>query len=91
VVRVAALLAAGGGSRFGGAQHKLLAPLRGRAVWEWALQHVTDAGFDHVVVVTGAAPVPWPTGLVVCHNPDWAQGQASSLRVAVHAAEALGS
>ena len=49
--RVAALLAAGGGARFQGPTHKLLAPLHGRPVWEHSLAHVMAAGFDHVVFV----------------------------------------
>lgn len=89
--RVAALLAAGGGTRFRGSQHKLLATLQGRPVWQWALQHVTEAGFDHVVVVAGAAAVEWPPGVVLRHNPDWAAGQAGSVRLAVQAADELGA
>jgi CTP:molybdopterin cytidylyltransferase MocA len=89
VPRVAALLAAGAGTRFAGAQHKLLAPLQGRPVWHWALQHVLAAGFDHVIVITGAADVPWPDDVIVRHNPAWSQGQASSLLAAVQAAGEL--
>ncbi len=91
VPRVAALLAAGGGSRFEGAQHKLLAMLQGRPVWEWALQHVAAAGFDQVVVITGAAAVEWPAGIIVRHNRGWSQGQAGSVRMAVQAADDLGA
>lgn len=93
--RVAALLAAGGASRFRGPTHKLLAPLGGSTVWEAALASVLAAGFDHIVVVTGAValPVPAPTSptVVVRHNPRWADGQAGSLQVAIAAAAALGA
>ena len=89
--RVAALLAAGAGTRFNGHDHKLLALLKGRPVWEWALHQVQAAGFDHVIVVTGQAALPWPGHAVVRHNADWATGQASSVRVAVEAARQLGA
>jgi molybdenum cofactor cytidylyltransferase len=92
---VAALLAAGGGTRFVGPQHKLLADLNGRPVWAWALQHVLAAGFDHVVLVTGAAELTLPAAdearVLRRHNPDWAQGQAGSVQLAVAAARELGA
>jgi len=91
VVHVAALLAAGGGTRFRGQSHKLLAPLKGRAVWLHALAHVLGAGFDHVVVVTGAAELELPATVMHRHNPRWAEGQAGSLQVAVQAARVLGA
>ena len=50
----AVLLAAGGGSRFAGSTHKLLATIGGVPVFRRALDHVSAAGFDHVIVVTGA-------------------------------------
>ncbi len=80
------VLAAGGGTRFQGATHKLLAPLRGRPVVEHAVAAAVDAGIGEVVVVTGAAPldgVTLPAGVRVVHNPRWAEGQATSLQVAV--------
>jgi molybdenum cofactor cytidylyltransferase len=84
---VAALLAAGAGTRYTGETHKLRAALHGRTVWEWSLHRVTQAGFDHVVVITGAVDLTIPDHLsgnvVVRHNPDWAAGQATSVRVAV--------
>jgi CTP:molybdopterin cytidylyltransferase MocA len=89
VTSVAVLLSAGGGSRFHGATHKLLADLQGRPVWRRALDHVLDAGFDQVIVVTGAVELPVPQGVLVVHHPGWASGQASSLLAAVHAADAL--
>ncbi len=55
VTTTAVLLAAGGGTRFAGPTHKLLAMLDGRPVFRQALDHLVEAGFDDVVVVTGAA------------------------------------
>jgi CTP:molybdopterin cytidylyltransferase MocA len=96
VTSVAVLLSAGGGSRFHGTTHKLLADLHGRPVWRRALDHVLDAGFHHVIVVTGAIDLPGPQDVlpdaVVCvHNPAWATGQASSLQVAIRMADTLGA
>lgn len=88
---VAALLAAGGGTRYTADHHKLLGTLRGRPVWEWSLQHVLAAGFDSVVVVTGAVELALPDGVVACHNATWRDGQAGSVQVAIHAARALGA
>jgi molybdenum cofactor cytidylyltransferase len=91
MTRIAALLAAGGGTRFTAATHKLLAALHDRTVWEWALAHVQEAGFDHVVVVTGAASLPLPPDVIGRHNPQWADGQAGSLQLAVAAAREFGA
>ena len=85
----AALLAAGGGTRFVGATHKLLATLDGRPVFRRALDHVVAAGLDHVVVVTGAVDLGIDdTGVTIVHNEHWEQGQAGSLQLAIRAAEA---
>lgn len=87
----AVVLAAGGGSRFDGPGHKLLAPLRGRPVLAWVVDAVTSAGFDEVIVVTGAADVSGLLeGLTVVHNDRWAEGQATSLAAAVDQAERSG-
>ena len=95
MAQVAALLAAGAGTRSAGETHKLQAELHGRTVWEWALHRVAQAGFDHVVVVTGAIDLTIPDHLsadvVVRHNSDWAAGQATSVRVAVTTARDLGA
>ena len=79
------LLAAGGGSRFAGAGqgHKLTATLRGRPVVEWSLEQLLRAGFDDVVVVTGAVELHVPDGVAALHNPRWAEGQATSLALAI--------
>ncbi|MCU1502096.1 MAG: hypothetical protein JWM12_1450 [Ilumatobacteraceae bacterium] len=88
---MAALLAAGRGSRFrapaGGPAHKLLADLDGRPLWRHSLDHLVAAGFDDVVVITGAVALD-PAGVTVVHNPAWASGQASSLQLAIAAATA---
>jgi len=92
---VAVLLAAGAGTRFVGPTHKLLAPLAGRTVIEAALDAVAAAGFDSVVVVTGAAGIPPRLldrpGFVVRPNPDWALGQATSIAVGLRTVAELGA
>lgn len=87
--QVAVLLTAGGGSRFRGDTHKLLAPLRGRLVIEWAVEHALGAGLE-VWLVTGCAQLPPIPDTVTIHNPDWAEGQATSLQCAVRSAAAAG-
>ena len=94
VPTVAALLAAGGGTRFKGDRHKLLAVLRGRPVWQHSLEAVLGAGFDHVVLVTGAAELAvehLPSQVTVVHNPSWKEGQSTSLQAAVAAARSVGA
>lgn len=88
---VAAVLAAGGGTRFGGPTHKLLADLDGRPVWRHAVESAVAAGFPKVVVVTGAADLHLPAGVEDWPNPRWADGQATSLQVAVAAARHHGA
>jgi CTP:molybdopterin cytidylyltransferase MocA len=92
---VGVLLAAGAGSRFTGPTHKLLAPLGDRTVVEASLASVLAAGFSTVVVVTGAVTIPSSIldhpGVVVAHNSDWAQGQATSIAVGLRAVRDLGS
>ena len=80
----AIVLAAGGGSRFGGDGHKLLAPFRGRPLVSWAIE---AAGvLDELIVVTGAVEVPLPPGAHEVRNPRWAEGQATSLAAGIAAA-----
>jgi CTP:molybdopterin cytidylyltransferase MocA len=57
----------------------------------WALEHVSAAGFDEVIVVVGAVDLSKVLGtVVVVNNPEWASGQASSLHVGIAAAEQRG-
>lgn len=90
-LRAAALLAAGGGSRFEGAEHKLLALIDDKPVWETALGAMRGADFDSYIVVTGAVALVMPDGVIECRNPDWARGQATSLACAVAAATQAGA
>jgi molybdenum cofactor cytidylyltransferase len=96
---VAVLLAAGGGTRFRGGSHKLLADLGGRPLWRHAFDAVCAAGFDHVVVVTGAVPLPLaPTPATIggttvheVHHDLWSEGQATSLAAGIERATSLGA
>ncbi len=92
VTITAVLLAAGGGRRFAGSTHKLLADLDGVPVFRRSLDHLLDADFAHVVVVTGAVDLDISDpNVTVVHNPNWSDGQAGSLQLAVVAALGFGS
>ena len=90
-VVAAVVLAAGAGSRFGGA--KLLAELDGAPLVEHVLGALEGAPVDETVVVVGAdaeklREVCEPyDGVRVVENPAWAQGQSTSVRAGL---EALG-
>jgi molybdenum cofactor cytidylyltransferase len=85
----AVLLAAGGGTRFAGDGHKLVAAFRGRPVYEHALAAARAAALDELVVVIGAVALDLPADVTVVVNGAWARGQATSLQAAVaHAANA---
>ena len=81
----AVVLAAGGASRWDGSGHKLLADLRGQPLARWTIAAAAAAGLDELVVVTGSVDLTGlvPSGTTVVYNPDWADGQAGSLQVAV--------
>lgn len=86
----ALVLAAGEGSRFTGPAHKLVAPFRGRPLWEWAVDAAVDAGLDATYVVTGAVALSLPQAVVEVHNEAWAEGQATSLAAGVAVVRADG-
>lgn len=79
------VLAAGGGGRFEGPVHKLLADFRGRPLVTWAVAAAVAADLEETVVITGAVDVSGvlPEGVTIIQNHAWASGQASSLRTAV--------
>lgn len=104
--RIAVLLAAGAGTRFAGTGHKLTARLATpdeahTSVFGRALANVVDADIGPVVVVTGAVDLTSDPVLrqvtergadVHVHdNPQWADGQATSLQVAVRVARQIGA
>ena len=86
---VAVVLAAGGGTRFNGPTHKLLAPLGHEPVVHHAIRHAIDSGIGPVIVVTGSAELdlgPLATEVTLVHNDDWQQGQATSIAAATSVA-----
>jgi CTP:molybdopterin cytidylyltransferase MocA len=99
VLAVAVVLAAGAGSRFLGDRHKLVTDvtteLGTRPLVEHAIEHALAAGIGPVVVVTGAAPIALAKDLTdrvtVVDNPDWADGQSSSIAVGLALASDLGA
>jgi molybdenum cofactor cytidylyltransferase len=93
----AVVLAAGGGSRFAGPTHKLLAPVGGEPMVVGALRAALEAGLDETILVAGAVdlgPVIDAAGLgdrvTLLTNERWADGQATSLSKAIAAAEDAG-
>jgi len=71
---------------------KLLAHWRGRPVVSWAVEHAVSAGLEATFVVTGAADLTGllPVGVTTLANPRWAEGQATSLQVAIAEARRVG-
>lgn len=97
---VAILLAAGGGSRFEATEHKLTALISGRSVCSWSLQHLLEANFEKIVVVTGAINLTEALeieknnsskSVQMIHNPLWQSGLASSLQCGIDVARDLGA
>ena len=87
------LLAAGGGSRFGGSHHKLLTSVAGKTVYEWALQSALAANIGPVAVVWGSVELPRhkaPEAVTYLHNEEWATGMASSVQRALQWANERG-
>lgn len=83
------VLAGGTSSRLG--QPKQLLELSGRPVLQHVLEAAGAAGLDEIVVVLGhvaeevAAALTLPPGARTVVNPDYATGQASSLRAGLSA------
>jgi molybdenum cofactor cytidylyltransferase len=82
----AIILAAGQSSRMG--QHKLLLPFFGKPLVLYVVDQTTAAGFDEVLVVVGyhaeavrALLTDRPVRLI--ENPDYAQGQSTSMRAGI--------
>ena len=78
----AILLAAGGGSRFGGG--KLLADFGGRPLVTAALEALSGAPVDETVVVLGARAEEMrrlcePYGVRTVENAEWERGQSTSV------------
>ena len=87
------LLAAGGGSRFGGLHHKLLTAVAGKTVYEWALQSALAANIGPVAVVWGSVELPRheaSEAVTYLHNEQWATGMASSVQRALQWANERG-
>jgi nicotine blue oxidoreductase len=87
------LLAAGGGSRFGGTHHKLLTSVAGKTVFAWALQSAQEADIGPVAVVWGSVELPRHAaseGVTYLHNEEWATGMASSVQRALQWANERG-
>lgn len=84
----ALILAGGAGRRFGGG--KLLAPLAGEPVIRRTAEAVAAAGFQEVLVITGADHEGIVTALQglacrIVHADGWAEGMAASLRMGIAA------
>lgn len=102
---VAVLLAAGAGSRFTDIRHKLLAELdsKGNTVIARSLRHLIEARIGPILVITGAlthdvlaahpsvASYLTDPSVTTHHNPMWADGQSTSIRVAIDAAQQIGA
>lgn len=79
------VLAAGRSSRFGDAEHKLLAPIGATPIVRLSVAAAVDASVGSVVVVTGAEALHVAGALAgldvqIVHEPAFADGLATSLR-----------
>ena len=91
---VGVLLAAGTGSRFGDGQ-KLLAELDGEPLVRHAARTLVDADLDGLVAVLGhereRVAAALPDGIETVHNPDYADGQATTVARGARAAAERGA
>lgn len=87
------VLAAGEGSRFHGPGHKLDALLDGQTIAEISISNAIAARVGPILVVTGSTALSLSDSTTAVirtvHNPEWADGQSSSLRCAVAEASVL--
>jgi CTP:molybdopterin cytidylyltransferase MocA len=84
----AIVLAAGGGSRFGGG--KLLAKLGGQRIIEAVLENLREAPVDEIIVIVGAEAgrlreVCERYGVRTVANEEWERGQATSVLAGLRA------
>jgi molybdenum cofactor cytidylyltransferase len=89
---IAVVLAAGAGTRFVGATHKLDAELAGRPLLRHAVDAAVESGIGPVIVVTaGHVATSVPPIVTTLVNDSWQDGQMSSLRLGITAAAARGA
>ncbi len=77
------LLAAGSGCRLG--RPKALVEVDGVRLVDRGIWLLQSGGASPLVVVTGAATVSLPPGVISVFNPDWASGMGSSLAAGLRA------
>jgi nicotine blue oxidoreductase len=77
------LLAAGSGSRLG--RPKALVEVAGVRLVDRGIWLLQSGSASPLIVVTGAAPVSLPPGVISVFNPDWASGMGSSLAAGLRA------
>jgi molybdenum cofactor cytidylyltransferase len=89
---IAVVLAAGAGTRFVGATHKLDAELAGRPLLLHAVDAALESGIGPVVVVTaGHVTTSLPPLVTTVVNESWQDGQMSSLRIGIIASAVRGA
>jgi molybdenum cofactor cytidylyltransferase len=83
------VLAAGTGSRFGAT--KQLVEVEGKPLVRHPIDALLEAGVDELIVVVGhdadAVRTAVPTDVIIVTNPDYRDGQATSLAAALHAVD----
>lgn len=94
VTVLGAVLAAGAGERWrasGGDGAKQLAMVDGVALVQRSVEVALEAALEEVVVISGAVDLgSLGLGATVLQNPDWAEGIAASVQVALRHAGAQG-
>jgi len=94
---IAVVLAAGAGSRFAGPDHKLRTLMGEHTIAAISIAVAIDSRIGPVHVITGAAELELERDprlrdhVTTVHNPDWQQGQATSLQAAVREARRVGA